>query len=135
MDDLRLGRETSTLYDKGGPAVARYSTRPDHLLRICEVRFVRVGGPGGQHRNKAETGVQLIHPPTGIVASATERRSQSQNRAVALERMIAKLEALNFRPKRRKPTRPTRGSQRRRLDTKTKRGQTKAGRKKPGPSD
>jgi len=113
----------------------QYSTDPDHLLRICEVRFVRGSGPGGQHRNKSETGVQLIHPPSGIVVSATERRSQSQNRAVALQRLIEKLAALNHRPKHRKPTRPTRSSQHRRLDSKKKHGQTKAARRKPREDD
>ncbi len=112
-----------------------YSTDPDHLARICDVRFVRGSGPGGQHRNKAETGVQIIHPPTGIVVTATERRSQSQNRTVAMERLIAKIEALNHRPKPRKPTRPTRGSQRRRMEKKRQRGETKAGRRTPGADD
>ena len=56
----------------------RYPTDPDTLLSICEVRFVRGSGPGGQHRNKTETGVQMTHPPTGIVVSATERRSVTQ---------------------------------------------------------
>ncbi len=115
--------------------MARYSTKLEYLQRICSVRFVRVGGPGGQHRNKTETGVQLTHPPSGLVVSATERRSQSQNRAVAFDRLIAKLEALNHRPKARRPTRPTRGSQRRRLEKKRQRSATKAGRKKPDSSD
>jgi protein subunit release factor B len=115
--------------------VPRYSTDPEHLLRICQIRFVRGSGPGGQHRNKTESGVQLIHPPTGIVVSATERRSQSQNKGVALERLIDKLKALNHRPKRRRPTRPTRSSQRKRLEAKTRRGETKAGRRKPGGDD
>ncbi len=113
----------------------RYSTNPDHLWRICEVKFVRAGGPGGQHRNKTETGVYLRHPPSGITVTATERRSQTQNKAVALKRLIEKLNQANHRPKHRRPTKPTRGSQRRRLDAKRKRGETKAGRKKPGPTD
>ena len=115
--------------------MARYRTDPDYLLSICEVRFVRGSGPGGQHRNKTETGVQILHPPTGLVASATERRSQTQNKAVALERLIDKLRQLNHRPKTRKATRPTRSSQRKRLDSKRKRSATKANRQKPRAED
>lgn len=59
----------------------------DHLLRQCTVRRVRRSGPGGQHRNKVETGIELLHSPTGTAAEATERRSQAQNRAVALRRL------------------------------------------------
>ena len=57
------------------------------LLADCVVRYDRRSGPGGQHRNKVETAVIITHRPSGIVAEANERRSQSANRAVALQRL------------------------------------------------
>jgi hypothetical protein len=63
----------------------------DELLQQCELRTQRRSGPGGQHRNKTSSGAFLTHQPTGIVAEATERRSQPQNRAVALQRLRFKL--------------------------------------------
>lgn len=63
----------------------------DELLRECTVRFLRRSGPGGQHRNKVETAVRIRHEPTGIEAEASERRSQAENRAVALHRLRLKL--------------------------------------------
>ena len=60
---------------------------PDTLWKQCEFRAQRRGGPGGQHRNKTSSGVFLEHRPTGVVAEATERRSQGQNRAVAFQRL------------------------------------------------
>ena len=57
------------------------------LLQQCELRTQRRSGPGGQHRNKTSSGVFLTHLATGLVGEATERRSQAQNRAVALSRL------------------------------------------------
>lgn len=59
----------------------------DELLNQSELRTQRRSGPGGQHRNKTSSGVFLTHRPTDIVGEATERRSQAQNRAVALSRL------------------------------------------------
>ena len=87
------------------------------------------GGPGGQHRNKTESGVRLVHRPTGVVVTATERRSQLQNRGAALERLRERLAALAHVPKTRRPTRPTRGSQERRLAAKKLAGRRKAQRR------
>ncbi len=64
---------------------------PDQLLKQCELRTQRRSGPGGQHRNKTSSGVFLTHQPTGVVAEATERRSQADNRGVALQRLRMKL--------------------------------------------
>jgi hypothetical protein len=68
----------------------------ERLLRACEIRFVRRSGPGGQHRNKVESGVQLVFLPQGIAVEANERRSQADNRRVALQRLRRQL-ALTLR--------------------------------------
>lgn len=64
------------------------AAQPDEvLLRDCDIGRGRSGGPGGQHRNKVETLVRLVHTPSGIEAHAGERRSQSENKRVALRRL------------------------------------------------
>lgn len=73
---------------------------PPHTLHEqCDVRRTRRSGPGGQHRNKVETAVVLLHRPTGITAQASERRSQAENLGVALRRLSINL-ALEVRMQR-----------------------------------
>ena len=99
------------------------------LERDCAVQYVRAGGPGGQHRNKRETGIRLTHRPSGLVVRATERRERSQNLELAFERMARKLEGANHIEEPRRPTRATRASRRRRLEAKRRLGERKAGRR------
>ena len=59
----------------------------DELLSECSTKQLRRGGPGGQHRNKVETAVSIEHLPTGLRSEASERRSQADNRRVAIQRL------------------------------------------------
>ncbi len=112
-------------------AARRALALPDAALAAeCDETFFTAGGPGGQHRNKTESGVRLVHRPTGVVVSATERRSQAQNRGAALERLRGRLAALAHRDKPRRATKPTRGSRERRLSEKRRRGERKANRRR-----
>lgn len=97
--------------------------------------FYKASGPGGQHRNKTETGVRLTHLPSGITVTATERRSRERNRSAALERLMVRL-AERSRPRKiRKPTKPSRTARQRRLESKLKRGRIKNLRQRPSSTD
>ena len=90
----------------------------DELLAQCEVQAHRASGPGGQHRNKAETAIRLVHGPSGVSAEGKDERSRSQNLGAALGRLREKLERRAYRPPPRRPTRPTRASQKKRIEAK-----------------
>lgn len=117
---------------------------PDRLLRqrlVClfcmiqfrdedlEITHLKGSGPGGQNRNKRMTAVRIKHLPTGIVVTASERRSQEQNKEMALERLRSKLEALFHKPKARIKTKVTRTAQRERLVSKKIRSKKKESRR------
>lgn len=115
--------------------------------------FSTPGGPGGQHANRSETAVtlrlnvansslpeevkaKLIDRLSSIVESnSSDSRSQWRNRALARQRLAEKLEAALVDPTPRKPTKPSKSADRKRLDAKKGRSETKRRRRPPGPDD
>jgi len=123
-----------------------------------EESFIRAAGPGGQNVNKLSTAVQLrfnvrLSPslPTGVrerlerlagrrltrdgvlIITAQQYRTQDRNRQDALERLLELIrQAAVPPPPPRRPTKPTLGSQRRRLDGKAHAGTIKTMRRRPG---
>ena len=129
MDDLRISRGL---------------TIPAEELRW---RFTASGGPGGQHANTSNTRAEVRFDIAGspslgprqrerllsafgpeLRVAASDERSQTRNRALALERLGARLADALRVERTRTPTRPSKGAKRRRLDEKTRRGDLKAGR-------
>ena len=90
----------------------------DDLLAQCEVQAHRASGPGGQHRNKTETAIRLVHGPSGVSAEGKDQRSRTQNLGAALARLREKLARRAYRPPPRRPTRPTRASKQKRIEAK-----------------
>ena len=113
----------------------QYDTDRASLERNCDVDYFIASGPGGQNRNKVETGVRLVHRPSGMMVTATERRSQHANREAAYERMAAKLQELMYEPPPRTPTRPTLASKERRVENKRRASAIKRMRSAPPASD
>ncbi len=70
----------------------------DDLLKQCSFEQGRGKGPGGQHRNKVETLVEVTHVPTGISAHAGERREMRVNRKVAIARLRLNLAVAHRTP-------------------------------------
>jgi ribosome-associated protein len=119
-------------------------------LDELEWRFSGSGGPGGQHANTANTRAEVrfdiasspslgprqrarllerLGPVVRVVAS--DRRSQAQNRALALERLCERLAAALRIERARVPTRPSAASRARRVETKRRQGERKRGRQRP----
>lgn len=95
-----------------------YPTDRESLERDCDIQFFIATGPGGQNRNKVETGVRLTHRPSGSVVTATERRSQYANREAAFARMAERLEEAQRVVKPRAPSRVNRTDREKRLAAK-----------------
>jgi len=123
-------------------------------------RFIRAGGPGGQHVDRSETGVQLLFDTTTsqflsepvkqrlielagsrastsgrITIEATEHKSQHRNREQARKRLAELIERALKPPRKRVKTKPSRAARKKRLQTKRHRAGIKQKRAKPSPDD
>jgi len=117
----RVSRDRALSADQPSPVL-----NLDVLKAQTQVSFFRSGGPGGQHRNKTETAVRLVHGPTGLTVVAAQERSQRRNLAIAFDRLRRKLIARSAVPRPRVPTRTPTAVRQARLETKHRQAKKKA---------
>ena len=103
----------------------------EELLSQCRVETFMAGGKGGQHQNRTESAVRLVHLPTGVVVTSRVERSQHRNKSIALDRLRDRLEARNRRPVPRVSTKVPRRERKKRIEQKKRRSRVKGLRKSP----
>lgn len=122
--------------------------------RELQLSFSASGGPGGQHANRSSTRVELRFDIVGSSAFSEaqrarvierlgdevrvvvdDERSQLRNRALAEERLVARLQSALYVERTRRATRPTKGSRDRRRKAKQHRGKIKQQRRRPSADD
>jgi ribosome-associated protein len=138
----------------------RTSPAPERKIRVTrsvllplsgiQIRVSRASGPGGQHAQKSSTRVEAVFDVSGsevlteaqkrrvtrragpvLRAVAQDERSQLRNRELAVERLVEKLRAALFVPRRRVAARPSAAARERRLVGKKRRSKTKKLRRPP----
>lgn len=136
------------------PPGLRVNPRLSIAFNEIELRAARSSGPGGQHANVTASRVEAVFEIADsqaltagererlqrrygrrVTAVAQDSRSQARNRQLALERLAAKIAAGLRVPKRRRPTRPTRAAEQRRLGAKRRRAELKRSRRRPTAED
>ncbi|MEZ5267779.1 MAG: alternative ribosome rescue aminoacyl-tRNA hydrolase ArfB [Microthrixaceae bacterium] len=126
--------------------------RPGLVISAAELseRFMPSGGPGGQHANRSNTRVELRFDAAGssslserqrervverlgaeVRVVVDEERSQARNRDIARQRLGARIASALVRETPRRPTKPSRGAKRRRLQDKKRRSELKQQRRRP----
>lgn len=79
----------------------------EDLIKECEISTFRSSGPGGQHVNKTDSAVRLIHLPTGITVTSQKERSQLLNKKTCLHKLREIVKRRNYvKPKRIKTKMP-----------------------------
>lgn len=140
--------------DAAASGVLRINRSCMILLDELEWRFSASGGAGGQHVNTTNSKAEVRFDIAGsaslgprqrellletlgesVRVVASDRRSQLQNRELALERLREKLAGALIVPKHRVATKPSRGAKKRRVETKRKRSDVKRTRQRPSGED
>lgn len=123
-------------------------------LAEITIRASRSSGPGGQHANVTASRIEAVFDVEAsealsesqkqrvisrigprVSAIAQDARSQSQNRELALERLRGRLESALHVDRPRRPTRPTKASEQRRIEAKRSQAERKRQRRSPGPDE
>lgn len=136
-------------FKRSSPAVLQVSRNLAIPEEEIEMSAIRAQGAGGQNVNKVASAIHLrfdirasslpevyktrllaladqrISKDGVVIIKAQQFRTQEKNRLAALDRLRSLIASVTVVPKSRKPTRPTRNSQLRRLDSKTRRGKSK----------
>ena len=126
----------------------------DIPLEEIELRASRSSGPGGQHANVTASRIEAVFDVAAsqtlseeqkrrvmarcgprVTAVAQDARGQARNRELALERLRERLSSALHVPRSRRPTRPTKASRERRLESKRRQSDRKSNRRRPSSSD
>jgi len=157
--DLSRGSGMILMNPFRGSYMLKISESIEIPLSEIEIKAVRSQGSGGQHVNKVSTAIHLFfnikasslpfpikerllslrdHRITEegiIIIKSQDSRSQESNREEAMNRLKQLVQSVRVVPKKRRPTKPSRRSQEKRLKRKIQRGRTKSLRKRPSRSE